>query len=208
MNSFILHMTRFDRISFVCLLTFFLLNNIAAAKDDWKLEKNDKGIQVYTRLPKGSDFKSYKAHTLINAKRDKVEKMVLGIEHYIKWFPDCLESKVVERRSENEIVVYYKIASPWPAEDRDAVVRLEIERDDQSTLINFEEEDGIVPLKDEAVRIPKTKGYWKFTDKEEFTSVEYMNEVDPGGSVPAWISNLFVVDAPFETLLAMRSLLH
>ena len=36
--------------------------------------------------------------------------------------------------------------------------------------------------------------------------VEYQAHVEPGGSMPAWLANKFVVDAPFETIRDLREL--
>jgi len=48
-------------------------------------------------------------------------------------------------------------------------------------------------------------GFWLFdpieSDKVEIT---YQMHIDPGGSIPAWVLNMFIVDAPIDDLKAIR----
>ena len=117
---------------------------------------------------------------------------------------------MLEKVSPYEFIVYYVIDSPWPAWDRDAVVQLNLERDDVNniTTINFKDK---VHYKDEVngiVRVQNTVGYWKFIENNGRTEVTYQCHTNPGGSIPSWIVNLFVVDAPFDTLKAIKSRLE
>lgn len=48
-------------------------------------------------------------------------------------------------------------------------------------------------------------GYWKLVPKNaNETEVTYQVHTEPGGSVPSWLANKFVVDAPFNTLKALK----
>ncbi|MNO08734.1 hypothetical protein D3C81_2315520 [compost metagenome] len=48
-------------------------------------------------------------------------------------------------------------------------------------------------------------GLWKLVPKGAGeVEVTYQVHTEPGGSVPSWLANSFVVDAPFNTLKAMR----
>ncbi|MBD3636662.1 MAG: hypothetical protein HUJ25_04915 [Crocinitomicaceae bacterium] len=176
------------------------------AGDDWKLDKNEDGIKIYTRKTTLSDFKEYKGITYVKARRKEVAVMVLNITDYVNWFPDCLESDIVSRESLNELVVYYRIDCPWPTQDRDAVVEMCIERQDEIdvTTIWFKDKTGIKPKKDGVTRVGDTSGFWRFSQIGEQTKIEYQCLTDPSGNIPAWVANLFVVDAPFETLSAIK----
>jgi len=52
-------------------------------------------------------------------------------------------------------------------------------------------------------------GHWMFTkvSKTE-VEVEYLGLTDPKGSVPSSMSNLVVLDVPFNTLRKIRKILH
>ncbi len=55
------------------------------------------------------------------------------------------------------------------------------------------------------VRVAQVEGFWKLVPKgANETEVTYQVHTKPGGSVPSWLANKFVVDAPFNTLKALK----
>jgi hypothetical protein len=53
--------------------------------------------------------------------------------------------------------------------------------------------------------VAQVDGFWKFTPKgADQIEVTYQVHTEPGGDVPSWLANKFVVDAPFNTLKALR----
>jgi hypothetical protein len=66
-----------------------------------------------------------------------------------------------------------------------------------------------IPHKQGIVRVPRTKGHWKFTDLKNGTiKIEQQSVADLGGSVPDWVVNSVIVEGPFDTLKGMRDLLE
>jgi hypothetical protein len=56
------------------------------------------------------------------------------------------------------------------------------------------------------VRVAQVQGFWKMVPQgANQTQVIYQVHTEPGGSVPSWLANKFVVDAPFNTLKALRA---
>jgi len=55
------------------------------------------------------------------------------------------------------------------------------------------------------VRVAQVDGFWTLVHKADgMTEVTYQVHTEPGGSVPSWLANKFVVDAPFNTLKALK----
>ena len=53
--------------------------------------------------------------------------------------------------------------------------------------------------------MPSGKGKWVFTPLENGkTQVYHQFGGDPGGSIPAWIVNMFLVDGPYKTMLGLQ----
>ena len=62
-----------------------------------------------------------------------------------------------------------------------------------------------LPEEEGYVRVAKVEGLWKLTPKGPGqTEITYQVQTEPGGSVPSWLANSFVVDAPFNTLKGLR----
>jgi hypothetical protein len=56
------------------------------------------------------------------------------------------------------------------------------------------------PVPKDLVKVPYSKGSWSVTQLSKKTiHVDYILELDPGGSLPAWVVNLFASKGPLET---------
>jgi hypothetical protein len=66
-------------------------------------------------------------------------------------------------------------------------------------------DSGYRPVNKNFVRIPHSKGDWEIhTVTNKIVHIIYILEIDPGGSVPAWIMNMFGTKAPFITFQNLK----
>ena len=189
----------------VLICSFFLTFTGIAATGSWKLEKNSKNIKVYTRSVEGQPIKEFKATTTIKADHLAIKKIILNVQAYTNWYPDVVESKLIKRKSANEIIAYTKLDVPWPASDRDLVSSLTSSSTSTSSKIVMKSAAGYVKEKSGLVRIPYSKGYWKLTTTNGVTKVHFQYIANPGGNLPDWIINMFIVDSPFQTMINLKA---
>jgi hypothetical protein len=189
-------------LSITCLLSSTLS---LATNGDWELEKNESGIKVYTRTIDGEDIREFKATVLIDAPVKKVADIILDINNYSTWYPQISESKIIKKINSNEYYVYNVLDLPWPSSDRDGVSKMNITITEAATTIKMEAINGVKPKNPDYVRITKSYGFWKFTKQGTKTSLHFQYFANPGGSLPDWIINMFIVDNPFETLQILRT---
>lgn len=185
-------------------ILFFSSNLFALG--EWELEKNANGIKVYTRKNEGDRIKQFKAVSTIFASRMKIAEVVTRITDYPNWYPHCGEAKVRKIVSSTERLVYYRVDLPWPADDRDCLMtmRVKVNKAKKETIIHFNNSEGEEKLSD-AIRMTDADGFWKLTSLEdEKTKVTYQFSSDPGGNLPAWIINMFIVDGPYETFIELK----
>lgn len=188
------------------IFSLFLMNGIAQ-ETEWKLEKEKDGIAVYTREVGGMKIKEFKATATINSKTDFLVAMVLDAETYIDWIDNIKKAEIVEIISPDEFYVYTEADVPWPFENRDIVTLNKIVRNKATGAAKIEIAGvtGIVPEKEEIVRMPESAGFWEFTpQKDGEIAVVYQYLADPGGGIPEWLVNMFLVDGPFKTLENMK----
>lgn len=177
----------------------------------WELEKKSDGIEVYTELPQGSDFKAFHAVTQVRSSLGQLVSMLLQPAFQTEWIQDCEKSELVKRVSDREFYVYYVTHAPWPIENRDYVLHSVIEQDPASLVVTvkFQGVNNMLGPTKNCVRAAKVEGFWRFTPEPDHqVKVEYQVQADPSGSVPAWLANSFVVDQPFQTLEKMRQHLN
>lgn len=185
----------------------FALTCLVSSASDWELEKDKDGIRVYTRSPGDSDVKEFKVYADINADRIEILKILTRAGDYMNWMPNVDESRVLEVVSDTKRIVYYKVDCPWPTSNRDLVLDFWVENDEEqeATYIRLKENNSAKKEVSDCVRMKKAHGYWKLTTiAKNKTKVYYQFLGDPGGSLPSWLVNMFIVDGPFDTFVALK----
>ncbi|HEY4876146.1 MAG TPA: lipid-binding protein, partial [Puia sp.] len=91
---------------------------------------------------------------------------------------------------------------PFPASDRDLVVHLKITQDSATKILNISAINipDYIPPKKGIVRVPVSNESWKVIPiNNNSLRIEYYLEIDPGGSIPAWLLNNFAEKGPYES---------
>jgi len=193
-------------LSAISILSLLIMNGFAQ-EPEWKLEKEKNGISVFTREVGGMKIKEFKANTVINSKIEFLVTMVLDVNEYNKWIDNIKSAEVVKKNSEDDLYIYSEVALPWPFDNRDIVTHDIISRDRATGVvtITITGVEGIVPEKKGVVRMSESGGFWQFTPKKDGeVAVIYQYLADPGGGIPDWLVNMFLVDGPFKTLENMK----
>jgi hypothetical protein len=98
-----------------------------------------------------------------------------------------------------------KVDLPFPVSDRDAVVRVDRERQGEKLVLRMTTAPDVVPPQSGYVRMARVEGSWTIEpDGSGGTRITLEQENDPSGSLPAWLSNLLVTDQPLSTLAGLR----
>ncbi len=179
----------------------------ARAQNEWKLAKEKDGIKVYTRDEPGSSVKSFRGETTFRADPEVVLELLVDVENFDEWDEDISELKVLERKEGISFTYYLVYDVPWPMTDRDLCVVAEIQKNEETgeVYIIAKPMSHLVPETGERVRISE---YWqKWTiQPHQGGMISLMIEgfADPGGSVPAWLSNMVITDSPLEMIGAVK----
>lgn len=179
----------------------------AAAAEDWRLDRDKDGIQVYTRAVEGSELREFRAEMTVDAGVEQALRLLDDTDNLVNWLADCKKSERVEQIGEFTAVNYVQYDQPWPVSDRDMYVHSQahINQEEGSAKVTLRGLPDYKPEKRGMVRIPHLKGSWSFTPTEDGkTRVVYQVLAKPGGSVPAFLANRAATDAPLETLQNMR----
>ena len=121
------------------------------------------------------------------------------------WADRCAESYLVERISDNQALVYTNNDMPFPIRDRDVLSHIVWQQDPESleVLMNSEATTGRMDEVRGRVRLTDAIASWRFIPLNS-GAVEIISQahVDPGSSLPGWVTNMLLVDTPFETMKA------
>ncbi|WP_342622802.1 START domain-containing protein [Pseudomonas alkylphenolica] len=176
-----------------------------AHAEDWKQAKNEDGIKVDLTEVVGSDYKAYRGVTLIKAPLAKVRALQEDVVGACAWIHECKSQKLLKTEG-NQSWTYTQFNTPWPVTPRDSILHVTTtEEADGSLTRKLEGVPKYLPEEKGFVRVAKVQGFWKLQPKDGGTEVTYQVHTEPGGSVPSMVANKFVVDAPFNTLKALKA---
>ena len=194
------------------LLSYFIFFSLSvqtkdARSDGWKLKKSKNGIVVFTRTMEDSKFKEYYTVCEINASPKELLDILLDVNNYPEWMAFVKEADLVEKNGENEFYIYSEVNVPWPFDNRDQITKTIVIRNKDTGVYSLELSiiPDFLPEKKGIVRMQSGGGLWVFTPtKDGKTSLYHQFGGDPGGNIPAWIVNMFLVDGPYKTMLGLR----
>ena len=172
----------------------------------WTLRRDREGIQVYTRSVEGSPYDAVRAVTVLENVR--LAAMVALIEDAAacpEWADRCAESYVYKRLADNESLIYTLNDMPFPVKDRDVLARVIWNQDPATRLVTIMSQatDGEMAEIEGRLRLTEANSQWYFRPLPS-GAVEVSNEahINPGSALPGWVTNMLLVDTPFETLRA------
>jgi len=186
------------------LILFFLfpIINPFHKTDSWLLVKEQDGIKMYNRPSRNSKFNDIKIETDFVGTLLQMEAILANVEKYTEWAYATKASVMIKKISATEFIYYSVIDVPWPANDRDYYAHCKITLDSNAHILKVISASikNYMPEKKNIVRIPLSTGSWNITaTANKKIHIEYVLELDPGGSVPAWLLNLFSTKGPMET---------
>ncbi|WP_061239200.1 START domain-containing protein [Ectopseudomonas composti] len=189
------------------VLTLLLCASAAqAAERPWQLEREEDGVSVYLADVPGSKYKAYRGVVTIKGDLAAVQAAQEDVAGSCAWIFSCQQQRLLDTKG-NVSELYTRFEMPWPVEARDSVIQVTTRTDaDGSVTRLLKAVPERLPEEKGFVRVPRVDGEWHLKPLEQ-GGVEVIYEVhtEPGGSVPSWLANSFVVDAPLQTLQGLRA---
>lgn len=179
------------------------------SQDQWILKKESNGIKVYTSQPEGQPIMKYRVVTSIQSNYKDVYKQVVDFEGNKKNLETVKELRILKNLPEKEFITYMIIDLPWPLQNRDLLTKMQVNKHDLGYhLISKSVNTPEINTK-HTVRIENFYEEWQISKKNaEFTNVEIIGWADPGGLIPLWVVNMYVVEEPYRFMNGLKSYLE
>ncbi|MFT4801413.1 MAG: hypothetical protein ACI93N_001185 [Flavobacteriaceae bacterium] len=192
----------------IILISFLVFqNSLMFSQEAWDLNRDTKGIKVFSKEIEGYNFKSFKAITTINGSVHDFVFLLTDIANFPKWGHQIKSAKILERAGDT-LQIYYSIAKvPFPYKDRDGIYlnRFKWNLDAKTLMVEIEVLTDYLDKDEKYIRV-KGYGYWKIVVvSENSMEVTFSMQLDPGGSIPSWLANMFVDGVPYHTLLNLKN---
>ncbi len=106
----------------------------------------------------------------------------------------------MKQNSPLDFIYYTETQMPWPLSNRDVIINMKIQTDSlpKFLLIHGNALPDLIPVIPMRVGVQKFSSSWKITmPTTSSIHIDYIVELDPGGSIPGWAANMFADKGPF-----------
>ena len=164
--------------------------------------KGEKGVSVETAHVKGSDIKAFRAISTYNISIDKMKNAIFDMDHFAEWMSGAVRASLIEKYDNDFQATYYENHAPWPVKNRDGVIIQKALRTNAKTIrICIRSNNTLIRKMKGLVRVEHLDGAWILQDiGDNRTKLTYQVHLEPNGSVPDWLINSMITDAPTNTL--------
>ncbi len=173
-----------------------------AETTDWELVVSKGGINIYTRPNLNSGVDEVRITTQIKSSLQGIMALLGDVREYPNWVFKCIMAKRLKTVSEQEYYYYTQSDMPFPMKDRDLVIHSRQWQDKNGVV--YSRSEGVpdfISDDENMVRIKSFEANWKIAPAKDGTvDLDYTVKIDPGGNIPAWVSNLVITKGPLKTM--------
>ena len=188
--------------SIVLSLLFFLP---LSAQKEWSLKKDEDAIKIYTKSVASSKIKAYKAEMTVKSSLDTVKNVIIDGDQLSVWNYKAIDSKLLEKYSENTYLIWMGLNLPWPLRDRDFVAQLQLNTISENIIrIDITAASDRYEIQEDYLRMTDFKGYWLLEKQGDTIKITQEMFGDPAGSLPSWFVNSTIARAPYYTFLSLK----
>jgi hypothetical protein len=193
------------RLVSVLIFLFVLTGTLNAQSWDFVREKD--GIRLYTRSEPNSPIKSYRGEVVFQASADRICNL-LGNADQRGWWAGTFSEVRVLAEEKGKFVRYY-VVCPLPIllSDRDIVIETREMTDPSSGNRIFQTRtlNSLVPESPDRVRITNYFQTWTVEPSSQGrVRVSLEGSIDPGGNIPAWLTNQVMTNTPVRIINNLR----
>ena len=201
---------RIERLMALSVMLFVSLvcsNVWANSEGEWQPVKSPQDpmeVRTWVKPVAGASIKAFRGEVELPYSWLEVLTILDRIELYPQWVFRCASARRAEGGG-----LYLNFKGVWPVSDRDVYTRSRVVVDDEVISILTENNEAVIDDHDGFVRIPTLENSFEVIPLASGnTRVVFTTYVDPGGSVPRWLSNFVATSGPLETLQGMRQMLE
>lgn len=197
------------RLTLLLLPLLGLLSGAVHAQENWRLEKEADGIQVYSRVVDGWSIRETRSSARLDARLGSLVAVLNDVNALRELNGFVKEARVLSSRDAAHYDFYSLVDLPWPMSDRDSVSRHSVEQDARTLTVTIRDEalSGQLPENKDLIRIPRSHQQWTLTpgtDGKVTVELRLLN--DPGGSLPASFINASLVSTPMNSISKLGAL--
>ena len=193
--------------SVVLVAVFTLLHVSATCQDAWELRKDKNGIKVSSRKSKDFKLDEIKVECVFEGRLSQLAAVLFDVNKQYQWVYKTSKSQLLKQVSPADVFFYTEIECPWPFDNRDLVVHMNMTQNTatRAMIIEAKNVNGYMPEKKDLVRVKYSNALWTVTpiNNRQF-KIDYRIQIDLGEGTPAWLVNMFSTNGPYESFLHLK----
>jgi len=193
------------------IFAFFISTSFLFVQNDgWELVKEANNTKVYTRKVDESKYEQIRIVTKVKAPISEIVNALEDVNYHQEWVYETKETKLLKKNAIGDFEYYALMNMPFPVKDRDIVIGVNRSQDPTTKIVNIKSValPDRVEEKSKLVRIKTFLSTYRISPLSDgWVEVDYFMAADPGGSLPAWIVNMFTVKGPVATMESMLELI-
>ena len=180
--------------------------------EGWKLCKDKDGIAIYSRKIENYTADEVMVIAIINAKIETIMALMRAFSDFVKWAPNCTESRVIRKINDDHFFAYRYNNAPWPINDRDAVSEFKIDFDSKNGKFTIDIRgirEPLVSAREGCVRLTKLSSQWDiiYIDRDK-TKIIVKVKAEDSGKIPAFVLNLASKGMFYDMVQGMRGIIN
>jgi len=180
---------------YLAFLLFFSFQVPADNKFDWELIVNRNNLQVYRGTKQKNNIYPIRGDFKTNYSPADVMAIMLDIKRKPEWLPKLTRTKLIKRLGPQSWIEYAEIDVPWPCQNRDIVFQIDMKFNANFSKVTIGlksvQNDLILNKNNIRALIYPSTFLVTLNNHSQQTLVQSQSFVDPRGSIPRWIVNLF-----------------
>ncbi len=173
---------------------------VFAEEYEWKIRKNEDGIKVYTREKADAGIYMYKVVTQISVTPEAVYRQVVDFNENLKHMELVDSIRFLNHQKDKRYTNYMHFNMPWPVKNREMVMEMLVTKRQDGIYLESNDVPEYLPKNRDKVLIEDFQEQWTIKkgatpDESRITVIGW---VDPGGSIPLWVVNMFIARTPFR----------
>lgn len=165
---------------------------------------------LWTQPHPPTSFQALRLEMRVNADPGALITVLRNTARHEEWLPQSREVRVLARSGPDDDLVYTRLASPWPVQDRELITRSHLSRRiDCGLTLEVWAEPNALPLHAGLFRIQESAGRWEaLPQRDGSTLVRLETYTNPGNNLPGWLVNPIAIKAAVGSFKAIRRLME
>lgn len=187
-----------------------MLLSLASWGQGWQPQPGEGGVSLWAQPRPPAPYLALRLEMRVKAAPAALLTVLRDTARHREWLPKSREVRVLARSGADDELVYTRLESPWPVQDRELITRSHVSRRaDCGLVLKVWAEPDALRERPGLVRIRASNGRWEALPQSDGTTlIRLETYTNPGNDLPGWIVNPIAISAALESFQAIRRLME